>query len=253
MSRRWIVSFVLASLLGGHAWGQVATRYFLSMTGLVDGDDDQSAALPPGTGDPVVLIDRPTDITRFYLWADLSPGSTSPVTNLRRIDLSLSVTGNLQITRTNIWQRLLDDATTPNDPTDDIRRWTQVPGIQTWGGSEADLSAAVATGLDRGLPTVQFPFIELQVVTGDNGLFGWVEIQGDFGEVQVHNQASGFLQGTGATNRIFLGHDDVTGGPAEVAGAAISYTNSSPEAVLIPEPAGAMLLLIAGLATRRRV
>ncbi|MDX2200456.1 MAG: hypothetical protein SF069_15990 [Phycisphaerae bacterium] len=250
MKRSFLV--IVITVFGtGFAYAQVGARYFLSLTGLANPDDTQSAAVAPTSTFSDLLTDRPG---RFYLWADLSPAGTSPLTDLKGINLSVAVNGDLSIRRTNIWQRTLDDGGTPDDPSDDLNRWASAPGLQIWNSQSVDLAPAVAV-LEPGLTTrTATTSLDNQDRAGGLWLFGWIEVVGTSGgDIQINNDASGFLQGTGPTNRIFLGNDDLVGGPAEIPGQAVSYANSSPEASIYPpEPSSLALMVLAAFAIRRR-
>ncbi len=230
----------------------VGARYFLALEGLADPNDEQSAATAPN----IISDPDPTGVgsapVRWYLWADLSPSSTAPLTDLKGIDLAFSTTGNMSIIETNIWQRTLDDGGTPDDTSDDLNRWASAPGRQTWDNSFVDLAPAVAV-LEPGLTTrTATTSLDNQDRAGGLWLFGWITTTGNAGEIQILNNASGFLQGTGPTNTIYLGLDDNVGGPAEIPGQSVSYSNASPEGARTPEPASLMLMSIAALAIRRR-
>ncbi len=237
------------------AQAQVGARYFLSLAGLSDANDTQSAALAPSStvADPSVDTGGAASSYRFYLWADLSPGTTAPLTDLKGINLSFNTTGDVQITATNLWQRVLDDGGTPEDPSDDLNRWASAPGLQNWASQSVNLAPAVAV-LEPGLTTrTATTSLDNQDRPGGLWLFGYIEVSATTGgDIQINNDASGFLQGTGAANRIFLGNDDAVGGPAEIAGQPISYTNGSPEATITPEPASLAMLALAALGIRRR-
>lgn len=253
-AKRMLIAFTFAVLSAADA-SAVGTRYFLSMSGLSNPDDDQSSATAPSslTTDPGFTFWPNGGPIRLYLWADLSPLGAVVTTDLMGIDLALSVTGGLIITRTNIWQRVLDDGDTPTDPADDLNRWASAPGLQSWSSQYVDLAPAVAV-LETGLSTRSaVTNLDNQDRAGNLWLFGWLEVDGGGGEVQIHNNASGFLQGTGPTNTIYLGLDDFSGGPAEVPGQPVSYSNASWEAYdAVPEPATLALMTLAALALRRR-
>ncbi len=240
----------LASLVAAQAYA-VSARYFLSLQGLSEANDDQSAAnTQPNLFSDPLLSSGGFGSFRLYLWADLSPLGTTTLTDLKRIDLAVATTGNLMILRTNIWQRTID--LDPDNPTSVFRRWASAPGIQNWNSNFADMSPAVAT-LESGLSTRNSVRIyDNQDRAGDLWLFGWIEISGTVGDVQIFNNATGFLQRGTPTNTVYLGVDDLSGGPAVISGQAISYANQSPEAFVGPEPSALALMTLAAIAIRRR-
>ncbi|MDX2200926.1 MAG: hypothetical protein SF069_18380 [Phycisphaerae bacterium] len=232
----------------------VSARYFLSLTGLADANDEQSAANAPTSvvNDPVLDTGGSSTTIRLYLWADLSPLAVAPATDVTMIDLAISTSGNLVVERTNIWQRILDDGATPDDSTDDLKRWAYAPGIQTWNSNVADMAPAVAV-LQPGLTTRNFiRALDNQDRAGGLWLFGWVEVNGTVGDILIHNNATSFLQRATPTNTVHLGLDDSAGGPAAVPGQSVSYSNASPEAFVGPEPSALALMTLAALAIGRR-
>ncbi|MDX2198194.1 MAG: hypothetical protein SF069_04385 [Phycisphaerae bacterium] len=256
--KKILATAAILSLGASAAMAQVSARYFLSTAGLADPNDTQSAAsTAPGTADQTIDAGANANaVTRLYLWADLSPGATSPLTDLKGIDIALAVNGNLSILASNLWQRVLDDGGTPDDTSDDLNRWASAPGLQNFapGSQNADPATTVAV-LEPGLTTrTATTSLDNQDRAGGLWLFGWIEVQGNQGDIQIRHQASGFLQGTGTANRIFLGFDDAVGGEAApaVPPGTVTYDNASPEATITPEPASLAMLALAALGIRRR-
>lgn len=239
--------------LGVSAAQAVQARYFLSLQGLSDGGNTDSAAVPAANASDLNIdVGLAPTTTRLYLWAQIG---LTPPTDLKGFDLAFRTTGNLTISHTNIWQN--------NFIVPGFARWNVggVPGADSidanpgilgpgaYGTNFVNVSPTVAV-LEPGVTNGAFAGFDDQWVGAlGAALVGYVEVSGNNGDVHIVNEGSGFLQ-IDPGNRVLLGLDDVTGNPAEVPNAP--YDNASPEATITPEPASLALLGLAAVFGLRR-
>lgn len=242
--------FALAVLVTASS-SAVSVRYFLSLDGLSDPNDTESAAvMPTNIGVDPMIADATGGSYRLYLWAQIGPGDIPAfdVTDLKEVDLAFRTTGDVQITGGDIWQNTFVPPVS--------MRWNalEMPGDFSADGSGlfADPVRASAV-LEAGVTNGNFSFFDDQWIAGNlnAAVIGSLDVAttGGVGEVHIINQHSDFLQL--GERRAFLGWDDAVGAVADDPNS--DYDNADWEARFIPEPSsGLIAVLLATLYARTR-
>lgn len=228
-----IVSFIVVCATIGQA---VSVRYFLSLEGLADPNDtDGPAVMPTNIGvDPVIDTTISGTSHRLYMWAKIGPNAADggEDTDLKGLDLAFFTSGDIEIVGGNIWQNHFDPFVT--------KRWNDNGFPGAFGSSPvlpnnqfADPSSTIAV-LEAGITNGPFAAFDDQWIGGslNASVFGYLDIEGTFGEVDIIHQGTGFLQ-IQPNNVVRVGWHDNGFGPM------VPFPmphNSAPEALLIPEP-----------------
>ena len=240
MKRLLCVLSGVAMLVGPALAQDSAFRLYLSEQG-VEGNTPLGGITP--MQDNPRIIDPAGGTHRLYVWGQVI-GAETPQQYIS-VGYNVVGTGGVAVTDASTWNY-----------SNILYRWTVTNVGQLGGGSLQNVRLAAAPVGFFGVADNAGPgnFDQQYDPATTSSVLGWIEVQG-LGEVFLQIGAVGIIRtntigNPGVTwDDVYLGFGDENAG---LLGNSFDISSPIAEAKIVPEPAGLLLLGLAGLAIRRR-